>query len=402
MDRACGLLDRGETGPPTQQSQQNALRRLALATNAITPEPAAKAEAEGRGGQGSGEKGSSGKQLTLAELKLLKSLQQEINQRTAQLEQAYGPRGAMASDAGRQYADLARDQADLADLVGQLLESLAEPSQRTGTAPGESRTIFGTGAIAGLSSSAETRVGKPPVAPPRSSFKPKPKRTAGAEKMDLPPSASPAPGPSDLLDRSLFEPDSVQQPKPAPSDQQPPHEADPADLSRQLLRDLGPAGASAEENPLAIIVRQMRQSQQGILRAESGRPTQAVQQQIVATLDRLIQQARSSGGESPAQPQPASSTNERGPIAQPQPPSSVKPGQPSGGSGNKPPAHGQPPQPPGVAKIRGMMENAWGELPSKQREQMLQSAAEEFLPEYESMLEAYFKRLAAPQEKQPP
>jgi hypothetical protein len=33
---------------------------------------------------------------------------------------------------------------------------------------------------------------------------------------------------------------------------------------------------------------------------------------------------------------------------------------------------------------------------------MRQSAVEEFLPEYESMLEAYFKRLAAPQEKNPP
>ncbi len=399
MDRASGLLDRRETGPPTQQSQQNALRRLALALSAMTPEPAAKAEAEGRGGQGSGKQGSSGKQLTLAELKLLKSLQQEINRRTAQLERAYGPRGAMDPEAGRQYADLARDQADLAELVGQLVESLAEPSPGTDAAPIESRAILGTGANAGLSSSAETRVGKPPVAPPRSSFNPRPKRTAGSENVPVSPSAASAPEPSDLLDRSLFEPHSEQQPKPASSDPQPPHALEQADWPRQLLRELAPAGASEEENPLAIIVRQMRQSHQQILHAESGRPTQAVQQQIVAELDRLIQQAGSRGGESQAQPQPAASASQRGPSAQQ--PSGVKPGQPPGSSTKKPPAAGQPPQPPDVAKIRGMMENTWGELPRKQRERMLQSAAEEFLPEYESMLEAYFQRLAAPPEKKP-
>jgi hypothetical protein len=169
------------------------------------------------------------------------------------------------------------------------------------------------------------------------------------------------------------------------------------------MRELAPAGAAEEEEPLAAVAREMREVQRRIARSESGRPTQAVQQQVVAELDHLIQQARTPGSESQVQPRTASTT-ERGPIVQPpapQPPG-AKSGSPRGGSAGKRPAAGQPPQAAGMAKIRGLLENVWGELPHKQREQMLQTPVEEFLPEYESMLEDYFQRLAAPQEKNRP
>jgi L-2-hydroxyglutarate oxidase LhgO len=155
------------------------------------------------------------------------------------------------------------------------------------------------------------------------------------------------------------------------------------------MRELGPAGAAEEENPLAAVVREMRAVQRRIARSDSGRATQTIQQQILAELDRLIRQARTVD----AQPQTA---GERGPGTSPPPQSrETRSGTPRGGpAGKSPPATG-------VAKLRGMMESVWGELPGRERERMLQTPIEEFLPEYESMLEDYFRHLAAPQEKRP-
>ena len=45
-------------------------------------------------------------------------------------------------------------------------------------------------------------------------------------------------------------------------------------------------------------------------------------------------------------------------------------------------------------EMRAMMKQLWGELPEHARQQMLQSPIEEFPPKYQSLIEAYFRRLA--------
>ena len=44
--------------------------------------------------------------------------------------------------------------------------------------------------------------------------------------------------------------------------------------------------------------------------------------------------------------------------------------------------------------MQTLLKNLWGHLPERQREQMLQSSVEEFLPKYETMIRKYFLRLA--------
>jgi hypothetical protein len=167
------------------------------------------------------------------------------------------------------------------------------------------------------------------------------------------------------------------------------------------MRQLGPADAAEEENPLAAVARAMRDVQGRIARTESGPPTQALEERIVADLDRLIGQSRTLDSQSQTQPQ--TTLSEGGSTARPPQAQSGQPksASPRGGSAGRQASTGQSPSTAGAAKVRGMMENVWGELPARQRQQMLQSPAEEFLPEYESMLEDYFRRLAAPQEKRP-
>ena len=47
--------------------------------------------------------------------------------------------------------------------------------------------------------------------------------------------------------------------------------------------------------------------------------------------------------------------------------------------------------------VKGMMKDTWGHLPAQAREEMLQNSPERFLPQYELLIERYYKRLAEEQ-----
>jgi len=124
MARAAALLGRGQTGSPAQRAEQNALRRLDQLLEALKPEEPEEQPDEsdsGQGGQGaSGQPPGSGVQA-LAELKLLKLLQQEINVRTRELEEAFGPADTLPDEARREYTQLSEQQGRLADLLSNLI-----------------------------------------------------------------------------------------------------------------------------------------------------------------------------------------------------------------------------------------------------------------------------------------
>ncbi|MEE8451709.1 MAG: hypothetical protein V3R99_07330 [Thermoguttaceae bacterium] len=191
--------------------------------------------------------------------------------------------------------------------------------------------------------------------------------------------------PIDEFDRELFGPeDPIRNP------------ADPPDatLRDRMQRELGPAAEAEDGNPLLSVARRMREAEDQIGQGDAGTGTQTLQKQIVSDLDRLIEQARKrckqckagackpgaqsvasrTSPKSPGPPKPGTSTNK--PAAT----SNAKPGQAT-------------PQRPDMAEMRDVMKQLWGELPQRDREQMLQSPPEEFLPKYELMIEQYFRRL---------
>jgi hypothetical protein len=47
-----------------------------------------------------------------------------------------------------------------------------------------------------------------------------------------------------------------------------------------------------------------------------------------------------------------------------------------------------------LERMKEMLNDVWGHLPPKVREQLQSSAPEEFLPKYEKLIEEYYKRLA--------
>lgn len=120
MDRAARGLDRQETGPHTQQAQQSALVRLQQIQTSLQhdeaappdqpPPPAADQDSDPSASEAARQ---------IAELKLLKLLQQEIYRRTAELEEARARAGQLTDEQAGTIQQLAEEQGHLATMIDQ-------------------------------------------------------------------------------------------------------------------------------------------------------------------------------------------------------------------------------------------------------------------------------------------
>lgn len=197
--------------------------------------------------------------------------------------------------------------------------------------------------------------------------------------------------PLDDVDRELFGPGDRQDgPNVSPG------EAD-QDLPGRLRRELGTAAVSEDENPLLEIARRMREVQDRIDQHDSGPTTRNLQEQIVADLDRLIEDARRRCRQSkPGSTQPQQTAARQSP-GQLQPNQGDGPQDPGTGPATTAaagPADGSPARQTDMAQMQEVMKRLWGQLPARQREQMIQSSPEEFLPKYELLIEEYYRRLS--------
>ena len=204
---------------------------------------------------------------------------------------------------------------------------------------------------------------------------------------------------SDELDRELLQ----DLPGAARSEGQPAGVRKPAeksrgresDLDRQLLDQLREGEDLGEKSPdpFLTVSRRMRTVEERISQKDTAEATQRLQQQIVSDLALLIEQAKKqcSGGQ----------CNK---------PGAAKPGGKPGG--NKKGGTGDNAGTQRSAKdsterlgksaatvaeleaMKTMFKEVWGQLPPKLREQMQSGLAEQFLPKYETLIEAYYKRLA--------
>jgi len=160
-------------------------------------------------------------------------------------------------------------------------------------------------------------------------------------------------------------------------------------------------GQPSEDDPLVHISQEMRSAETLITELQKREHAVQVQQRIIEDLAKLIEQAENqkaqqqSSGKGKKQQQ----SSKREQVQQPKKQSAGKPGKDS----NKPSqdstdrmgtAENIRPNP---EMMKGLMKDSWGHLPAKTREQMLQNSPERFLPQYELMIEKYYKRLAEEQ-----
>jgi hypothetical protein len=170
-------------------------------------------------------------------------------------------------------------------------------------------------------------------------------------------------------------------------------------LDSKLRRELGAAAVSEDANPILGIVEKMQQAQGLLGQSETGEKTQKLQAGILANLDELLKTARSRSQSGSCSQQQSQNTSSRRTPSQ----ASSKPGG-QGKPTGKPAKNGatqagkSPPAPRlDMNQMKEVLKSVWGELPQHEREQMLELPIEEFLPKYEVLIEAYFKRLAEEQ-----
>lgn len=177
-----------------------------------------------------------------------------------------------------------------------------------------------------------------------------------------------------------------------------PEPTEPRDeLDEELLRGLGSdINLPGDENPLSRIARQMREVEGRIGQKRSDEPTQRMQEQIIDEIDELIAQARRQASQSQGGSGQMGSRRSK-----PEPGQQAQGG--TGGSGE-----GQSTGPSrdsserlrddelrraDMAEMNELLKNLWGHLPDREREQVINSTIERFVPKYELLIEEYFKRL---------
>jgi len=192
--------------------------------------------------------------------------------------------------------------------------------------------------------------------------------------------AAPAPRTSEAIDRELFAPE----PKPT----QP---SDPKTEPQRVVT-------------LEAIVEQMVQCARRLGEIDSGPGTQQLQHRIVEDLEAILRQVGKDPSDAAGPRQKIATKPET--EAKPQTPdgerkaASAKPGvQPEPGQ-TADHAKGPEAQAESPANRSSLLRRVWGDLPVRQRDEILQfQPPDEFLPEYEAEIEAYFRRLAAGSEK---
>ena len=166
-------------------------------------------------------------------------------------------------------------------------------------------------------------------------------------------------------------------------------------LDEELLENLG-ANAEAEQdpNPLSRAGRRMQRVEELIGRAKSGTDTQELQRQIMDDLDTLIQRARQQAQkmQSSQQSQQSSKRSKsRQPSQQRPTEGGVPRDEPADDSSER--VGESNAQRPDMMEMNTLLKELWGHLPEREREQVLNAQIEQFLPKYELLIEAYFKRL---------
>ena len=169
----------------------------------------------------------------------------------------------------------------------------------------------------------------------------------------------------------------------------------PAELDPLEQRLEEQAESPERRHPLARIGEEMQRVEALIRQHQAGDQTRALQEKIVSELDRLIREAQQRSKSSSAQKQARQQGSRRDRVRQPnqQPaPGNAQGQQPAHDSesrlGQEKAAKADP------KAVRKLMEELWGHLPERLRQQVINASDEEFLPKYELELEQYFRRLA--------
>ncbi len=142
-------------------------------------------------------------------------------------------------------------------------------------------------------------------------------------------------------------------------------------------------GQQGESDPLLPIELQMRQLHRRLADGDTGRETQLLQVRLVEQLEGLLESARARQQERTGLQSSNVGTG------------STVAGTGASGTGEETTAENQVLEPP-PEHLSPAIQRIWGSLPPDVRSELRGARIERFLPKYESMLEQFYRRLAAP------
>ncbi len=131
MSRAGGMLDRRQTGLLTQQAETNSIARLGQLLDALKPDPPEERQNNANSGGGQGGKNRPAQAQVIpdiAQLKLLRMLQEDVNRRTRELDEQARATTPPSPEIRRLAAEISEEQGRLAMLLMNLIQA-AEDSQ---------------------------------------------------------------------------------------------------------------------------------------------------------------------------------------------------------------------------------------------------------------------------------
>jgi hypothetical protein len=174
-----------------------------------------------------------------------------------------------------------------------------------------------------------------------------------------------------------------------------------------------PRGLVDPDHPLAQVSNQMRDVERWLRGSDSGERTRETQGKISDALAQLLelkqQQQQQSGQPQPGSPQSQGEQQpqdgSQNPMETDQPgPGEMKPD----GDDNEDAtessdrreitperAESLPPQ----DRLENYLQAEWGHLPERERQMVIQSFTERFLPQYDPLIRAYYERLSQPAER---
>lgn len=152
-------------------------------------------------------------------------------------------------------------------------------------------------------------------------------------------------------------------------------------------------------DPFERLTQQIRDAEKRLRQVDTGDKTQEMQRKIVEDLDKLIAQIEQ---QQQQQQQQNQSQSQSKPQSQPQP--QPKPGQPQSqqnsseqdsdkAKDSQAGTRSSKNQKPEPGRLQSLLEKAWGSLPERQRQDVMQSSVDDFPAKYQAVIEEYFKTL---------
>lgn len=203
-----------------------------------------------------------------------------------------------------------------------------------------------------------------------------------------PAGVKPAPAPTNPLDEELLralEGDDAAKPKPKSSSSGGPGDDGQSKTTKP-----------ASDDPFLRLTEQIREVEERLRRAESGDETQQQQQKIVDGLEKLIvqieqqqQQQQSKSQPQPGQPQPKPGAQQQQ-QNQPQQNGNQESTQ---ARDSEEGVRNSTTRKADLGNLKSLLEKAWGTLPERERQAVMQTSVDDFPAKYQFVIEEYFKTL---------